>query len=90
MFVALGGVTAALGTAVVCALEPGFDLDSSFTAVLTTLFNVGPGLGDVGPTRNFAHLAGSTQLFLSLLMIFGRLEFSALLVLFVPSLWRKY
>jgi trk system potassium uptake protein len=29
-------------------------------------------------------------LFLSLLMIFGRLEFFALLVLFMPSLWRKY
>jgi trk system potassium uptake protein len=57
---------------------------------MATLFNIGPGLGEVGPTRNFAHLVPGTQLFLSLLMIFGRLEFFALLVLFMPSLWRKY
>jgi trk system potassium uptake protein TrkH len=89
-FVALAGVTVALGTVVVCLMEPAFDIDSSFAAVMATLFNIGPGLGEVGPTRNFAHLMPSTKLFLSLLMIFGRLEFSALLVLFMPSLWRKY
>lgn len=90
LFVALAGVTVALGTVIVCVMEPAFDIDSSFTAVMTTLFNVGPGLGEVGPTRNFAHLVPATKIFLSLLMIFGRLEFSALLVLFMPSLWRKY
>lgn len=89
-FVALAGVTVALGTAVVCLMEPHFDIDSGFAAVMATLFNVGPGIGEVGPTRNYSHLVPSTKLFLSLLMIFGRLEFSALLVLFMPSLWRKY
>jgi trk system potassium uptake protein TrkH len=89
-FVALAGMTIALGTVVVCLLEPGFDIDSGFAAVMATLFNVGPGLGKVGPTKNFAHLTDATQVFLSLLMIFGRLEFSALLVLFMPSLWRRY
>jgi trk system potassium uptake protein TrkH len=89
-FVALAGVTAVVGTVLVCLMEPGFDIDSSFAAVMTTLFNVGPGLGAVGPTKNFAHLESVTKLFLGLLMIFGRLEFSALLVLFMPSLWRKY
>jgi trk system potassium uptake protein len=88
--IALAGVTVPLGTVLVCLMEPGFDMDSGFAAVMTTLFNVGPGLGEVGPTRNFAHLVPGTQLFLSLLMIFGRLEFFALLVLFMPSLWRKY
>ncbi len=90
MFVALAGVTVALGTVIVCVMEPAFDIDSSFAAVMATLFNIGPGLGEVGPTRNFSQLIPSTKLFLSLLMIFGRLEFSALLVLFMPSLWRKY
>jgi trk system potassium uptake protein TrkH len=90
LFVALAGVTVALGTVVVCVMEPDFNIDSSFAAVMATLFNVGPGLGEVGPSRNFAHLVPGTKLFLSLLMIFGRLEFSALLVLFMPSLWRKY
>jgi len=90
LFVALAGVTVALGTVMVCVFEPAFDLDSSFAAVMATLFNIGPGLGEVGPTRNFAHLVPATKIFLSLLMIFGRLEFYALLVLFMPSLWRKY
>jgi len=89
-FVALAGTTIALGTIVVGLLEPGFDIDSSLSSVMATLFNVGPGLGQVGASRNFSGLSSATQLFLSLLMIFGRLEFSALLVLFMPSLWRKY
>ncbi len=89
-FVALAGTTIALGTIVVGLLEPGFDIDSSLSSVMATLFNVGPGLGQVGATHNYSGLSSGTQLFLSLLMIFGRLEFSALLVLFMPSLWRKY
>lgn len=89
-FVALSGVTVAFGTTVVCMLQPGFDLDSAFAGVFATLFNIGPGFGKVGPTQNFGHLGAPTHIFLSLLMILGRLEFSALLVLFMPSLWRKY
>ena len=41
-------------------------------------------------TQNFAELGSATQVFLSLLMLLGRLEFFAVLVLFMPSLWRKY
>jgi len=89
-FIALAGVTVSLGTALVSLLEPAMDIDSCLSAVTASIFNIGPGLGAVGPTRNFAHLSGGTMVFLSLLMLFGRLEFFAVLVLFVPSLWRKY
>lgn len=89
-FVALAFVITGAGTAVVSLLEPGLDLQSSFSAVLTSVANVGPGLGAVGPTENFAFLSPLTKLFLSLLMILGRLEFFAVLVLFAPSLWRRY
>jgi trk system potassium uptake protein TrkH len=89
-FVALAGVTVAFGTAVVGLLQPEFNLETSLAGVFTTLFNVGPGFGKLGPTHNFSQLYPATQLFLSFLMILGRLEFSALLVLFMPSLWRKY
>ena len=51
---------------------------------------IGPGLGAVGPTQNFAHLSQGTMAFLSWLMLVGRLEFFAVLVLFIPALWRKY
>ena len=71
-------------------LEPDFDLISSFSAVVTCIFNVGPGLGAVGPVSNFSALTPATHLFLSLIMIMGRLEILAILALFVPQLWRKY
>ncbi|PQJ27470.1 TrkH family potassium uptake protein [Rubritalea profundi] len=66
------------------------DLVTSVGAVFATLSNIGPGFGDVGPTKNFAHFMPATKVFLSLLMILGRLELFAILVLFVPSIWRKY
>jgi len=89
-FIALAGVTVLVGTVVVSVLEPDLDMASSVSSVLATLFNIGPGLGAVGPTHNFAGLTPVTKIFLSVLMIMGRLEFSAVLVLFMPSLWRKY
>ena len=66
------------------------DLMNSVGAVIATLANIGPGFGDVGPTENFAHFLPATKVFLSLLMILGRLELYAVLVLFIPSLWKKY
>ena len=71
-------------------LVPTLDLMSVIGAVFGTLWNVGPGFESVGPTDNFGILKSPTLILLSFLMILGRLEFFALLVLFVPSLWRKY
>ena len=68
----------------------GISMETCGSAVLAALSNIGPGFGDVGPTDNFAHLRDSTQVFLAWLMILGRLELFALLVLFFPSVWRKY
>ena len=81
-----------LATAVVGFLEAGtaIDIDTCAGSVLATLANIGPGFGAVGPTGNFAHFREPTLVFLSWLMILGRLELFALLVLFFPSAWRKY
>ncbi|MCF7764473.1 MAG: TrkH family potassium uptake protein [Verrucomicrobia bacterium] len=89
-FIALAGVTVTIGTVVVSLLEPGMSIDGCLSSVLATLFNIGPGLAKVGPTHTFAHFGGGTLFFLSLLMLLGRLEFFAVLVLFMPSLWRRY
>lgn len=62
-------------------------LDSA-SAVAATLNNIGPGVGAVGPTRNYAQFAPQSKLLLSLLMLLGRLELFAILVLFVPSFWK--
>jgi trk system potassium uptake protein TrkH len=58
------------------------------TAVLATLNNIGPGLEAVGPAQNYAFLPDATKLLLSFFMIVGRLEFYAVVVLFVPRFWR--
>jgi len=81
-----------LATAVVGFLEAGtaIDIDTCAGSVLATIANIGPGFGAVGPTENFAHFREGTQVFLAWLMILGRLELFALLVLFVPSAWRRY
>jgi trk system potassium uptake protein TrkH len=79
-------------TAVVGFFEAGtgISLETCAGAVIAAISNIGPGFGSVGPTENFAHLRESTQVFLAWLMILGRLELFALLVLFFPSAWRKY
>jgi trk system potassium uptake protein TrkH len=89
-FLALVGFIVALGSLAMAVFEPAFDLVSSFGAVIATLFNVGPGLGAVGPSCTFAGLGSTTYLLLSVLMVMGRLEILAAMVLFVPALWRRY
>lgn len=86
----LGGAAAMIGTAMVSILEPHLDMDSSLSATLACLFNIGPGISQVGPTENFAFLGAPTKILLTLLMLLGRLEFFAVLVLFSPTLWKTY
>jgi trk system potassium uptake protein TrkH len=54
-----------------------------------TLGNIGPGLGDVGPTCNFAFLTWAEKWVLILLMLIGRLEIYTVLVLLLPATWRR-
>jgi trk system potassium uptake protein len=89
-FVALTGVVVGLSTLALAALEPSGELVGTFTAVVASLFNIGPGLGGVGPTKTYAHFSDGAKLFLAALMVVGRLEFFGILALFVPSLWKKY
>ena len=69
----------------------GLDFVTSISAAATSISNVGPGLGDlIGPNGNFSSLSDNSKWILSLTMILGRLELFAILVLFLPSFWRKY
>jgi trk system potassium uptake protein len=81
-----------LSTLVVGLLEAGTgsSLETCGGAVIAAISNIGPGFGAVGPSENFGHLREATQVFLAWLMILGRLELFALLVLFFPSAWRRY
>ncbi len=78
------------GTMVICLLEPGLDIISCASSVLSAICNIGPAFGELGPTRNFSILSAPSLGVLSMLMILGRLEFIALLVLLSRRLWRRY
>ena len=67
----------------------GFDFESSLTAVVATFFNIGPGLGKVGPVGNFASFNALSKSVLTLCMLLGRLEIFPILMLAVPSAWEK-
>ena len=62
---------------------------STFTAVVTCIGNVGPGLEMVGPMGNFSAFSGFSKLVLSLCMILGRLEIIPILVLFSGTAWKR-
>ena len=82
-------------TFLVAFLEPGLmengphQIETAFTSTVATMCNIGPGLGSVGPTQNFAWMAPKTKLLLSLAMLIGRLEVYTVIVLILPSFWRK-
>ena len=67
----------------------GLEIVAAGSAALSALSNIGPGLGEVGPTGNFAHLGAASKVVLTLGMMLGRLEFYTVLVIFTPMYWRK-
>ena len=68
----------------------GLDFITAISGAATSISNVGPGLGSIiGPNGNFSQLPDMSKWILSLGMILGRLELFAILILFLPSFWRK-
>ncbi|MGN9164783.1 TrkH family potassium uptake protein [Tissierellaceae bacterium HCP3S3_D8] len=86
-FIALYLVIFVVGTLLV-TLE-GVDLESASSSVAATLSNIGPGLGFVGPTRNFGGYHQITKLLFSFLMLLGRLELFTMIALIAPKDWRR-
>jgi len=66
----------------------GADLTTSFASVAASLGNIGPGLGMVGPTKNYSsiHIAGKWVL--CMCMLLGRLEIYTVMVMLLPSFWK--
>jgi len=77
----------AAGVVVMTGLN--LDMRTAFGAVAATLSNIGPGLGAVGPTDNYADIPTSGKWVLSALMLMGRLELYTVLILLSPSYWKK-
>lgn len=89
----------------ICVIEPGLGnlagapvgdapsryvaLETAFSSVAATLYNIGPGLAQVGPTMTYEWMVPQTKIILILTMLIGRLEVYTVLVLFLPIFWRK-
>jgi trk system potassium uptake protein TrkH len=70
-------------------LATGLDLVSSFSSVIASINNMGPGLGAVGPSTNFSGLNDAQTWICTIAMLMGRLEIFSVLVLFTAHFWRK-
>ncbi len=89
-FVALYALLFFLGIFLIALLEPQMSFDGTVSSVISSLSNVGPGLAEVGPAKSYAFMGDFSKIFLSFLMIIGRIEIYAILALFVPSFWRTF
>jgi len=70
-------------------LLTGLNFDSSFSAIVASINNAGPGLASVGPSHNFSVLTDVQTWICTAAMLVGRLEIFSVLVLFTPAFWRK-
>jgi trk system potassium uptake protein TrkH len=70
-------------------LATGLDFETSFTAIVASINNAGPGLGSVGPSGNYKGLTDLQTWLCTFAMLLGRLEIFSVLVLFTPAFWRK-
>ncbi|MGA0274414.1 MAG: potassium transporter TrkG, partial [Flavobacteriaceae bacterium] len=68
----------------------GIDFESAIGLSASTLGNVGPALGEFGPSSTYAALAQGGKWWATFLMLLGRLELFTVLVLFTPFFWKKH
>ncbi|MFA6743304.1 MAG: TrkH family potassium uptake protein [Candidatus Neomarinimicrobiota bacterium] len=67
----------------------GVPVKSALIAVATTLGGVGPGIGLFGPIESYAAMTVINKLVMIVSMLFGRLEFYSILIVFIPTFWRR-
>ncbi|MGD9073863.1 MAG: potassium transporter TrkG [Desulfobacteraceae bacterium] len=81
-----------LGLFIVAALvmaSLGLDMISAFASVAACIGNIGPGLGLVGPAKNYVAIPFIGKWVLIFCMLLGRLEIYTVIVLLIPEYWRK-
>lgn len=76
-----------LATLIMAAI--GLDIVSAIASVAASIGNIGPGLGVVGPVKNYLTIPVPGKWTLMLCMLIGRLEIYTVIVFFVPEYWRK-
>jgi trk system potassium uptake protein TrkH len=78
-----------VGAVLLGFLEPGLDLTTIGSASASAIGNIGPALGELGPTSNYAGLGTDSKLLLSFLMLVGRLEIYPIVILLTHRWWRR-
>ncbi len=86
-FVGLYLLTFVVATAGVSLTD--VDFATAASAVATTMGGVGPGLAEIGPFDNFMWMQPAAKLILTFCMVAGRLELFTLMLIFVPTYWRR-
>lgn len=89
IFIFFFAYIAVMGAAILIVSLDNFDFMTTFSAVLATISNIGPGFEVVGPMGNFASFSVLSKIVLTCCMIIGRLEVMPILLLFSPSIWKK-
>ena len=80
-----------LGALILQIITPQLDLATALSASVACLSNIGPGItSSIGPCQSYAFFPTAAKLLLSLLMLLGRLELYAILVLWDKKFWRKF
>ena len=67
----------------------GVGFEESLSTVISSIGNIGPGLGNFGPAYSWNALPDAAKWILSFLMLVGRLEMFCVLLLFYPSFWKN-
>ena len=67
----------------------GVDFESSVGTVISSIGNMGPGLGITGPANSWNNLPNACKWLSSFLMLVGRLELFTILILFSGGFWKK-
>ncbi|MBC8317994.1 MAG: TrkH family potassium uptake protein [Desulfobulbaceae bacterium] len=65
------------------------DYVTAMSSIISSLMNIGPGFGAIGPSENFAFFSDTGKWFLAWNMLVGRLEMFSALVIFYPSFWQR-
>jgi trk system potassium uptake protein TrkH len=73
----------------VLVLLDDMDYTTAMSCIISTLMDIGPGFGGIGPSGNYNFISDSGKWFLAWNMLVGRLEMFSVLVLFYPSFWKK-
>ncbi len=78
-----------LGSILLAFFEPAVDLVTVGSASASAVGNIGPALGELGPTSNYAWLGSDSKVMLAVLMLVGRLEIYPIIILVTHRWWRR-